>query len=231
VAFTPGSPVAPSPTPSGPDWTAGADDDLELPAKRTALTVRLERCLKCRRDHAGQVYPFYVGVTDGPCLNVLHEASAFLCDDCAAEHLGLRPRQLWQRFVLVAAVGSLLTFLSCGLGRYLALWILILTVLALVRTGRRLTYAYRRLYRWHPFAVHLVTRLAIQLCRREFVTRLRLAEDRAVFLSRPEYLKKLQARQAAGPHGRLVWVPPTPASCSAPPTGADSGRTRAGVTA
>jgi hypothetical protein len=220
TALTSGRPVARSAAHSEPGPGAEGDGDLKPLAGLRTPTFRLERCLKCGKNRAGQSYPFYVGVTDGACLNVRQEASAFLCHGCAAEHLGLNPCQLWPRLFLAAAVGSLVTLLAFALGGFLAVLPLTVTGLAVWRIVQQLSFAYRKEYRWHPFAVHLVTRLIIRLCRQEFVGRLGLPEGKAVFLSRPEYLRKFPARQAAGSRGWLVRIP---RSAAAPGRGTSRG--------
>jgi hypothetical protein len=126
---------------------------------------------------------------------VVHQEGVFVCNRCAADHLGLNVWCILCRMLLVTVIGFVSMVILAALSRvFLPLAMLIMTVVRLGRDARLLGASAGKPYLVESGAAHLVTRWAIQMRRQEVLRGLSLPGTQVVFLSGEEHRAKLKAR-------------------------------------
>jgi hypothetical protein len=144
-----------------------------------------DKCLKCRQKAAGKRYGFYAVRKNEVPSELVHEESAFVCDQCARACLGLRPWWLEARLFLISLAGTFGVLFSLALlhNLILALVLFIGTVQALRHGLRKLDYARRQLYHRDPEADRKITRLAIRLRKAAILQELGLPASQVLFIT------------------------------------------------
>jgi hypothetical protein len=171
----------------------------EFPAHGHNLVHR-NRCLRCQQQAEGRVYRFAVGQGQGLECSILHEETAYICNRCAAARLR---RSAWLLLLTWVPVGLLasggLLALAARVWLYANPWrrgylpavgtLFILSMGLLVVMGLLVRLACRH-WRWTAqqgseharFADPAVTRMAIELRKKDILSRLPLPESSVRFL-------------------------------------------------
>jgi len=172
-------------------------------AAPTAPADAADRCLQCHAQAPGARYRFWVARRQRLTPHIVHEEKAFICDRCAGARLRFAPRVVLLLWVPALALGTLLVsrpfvgdlrrLFTAGIWmrpgqfgpafRLVLLLGLLFLLVALIRLARRQLLAVRyRLFHRLPYSGS-VTRLAIQLRKKELLRDLHLSESSALFLT------------------------------------------------
>jgi hypothetical protein len=183
-------------------YTAKCDPPLPSPHQGASRrkTVYRNRCLRCQNQAEGMDYRFAVVESPSPGYHQVHEEKAFVCNRCAEARLR---RSAW----LVLFTWVPLGFLAFGVLFALAVSVYIngnpfrpgyvptagalflLSMALLVITGllvglvwRHLRWVTGKSYQYDRFPEAVVTRMAIQLRKKEILSWLDLPEESASWL-------------------------------------------------
>jgi hypothetical protein len=162
-------------------------------------TVYRNRCVCCREETMGLDYRFAIGQREGLGCRIVHEETAFVCNRCAAARLRRRAWLLLLTWVPVGllACGGLLALATTVRLYGNPLWrgyvpalvtLFVLSFGLLVVAGLLIRLAYRHLrcvtgYEHEGVVDPAVTRMAIDLRKKEILSRLPVPEASVQFLT------------------------------------------------
>jgi hypothetical protein len=162
--------------------------------------VYRNRCLRCQREAEGMDYPFAVVQSPTAGYHTVNEEKAFICNRCAEARLR---RSAWLVLLtwvpagFLASGGCFLLALrvwlhgnpwrraylpTVGILFLVSLGLLVLTGLAFRLACRHLRWVTGKRYQHERFPDAGVTRMAIEVRKKEIVSRLPLPESRVRFL-------------------------------------------------
>jgi hypothetical protein len=183
------------------------------PPATAASADEADRCLQCHAQAPGARYRFWVARRQRLSPYIVHEEKAFICDRCAGARLRFAPRVVL--FLWVPALALVTLIISRPLVRDLqrlfstGIWMrpgqfgpifrlvlflgLLFLLVALIRLAYKQLQAVReRLFHLLPYSGS-VTRLAIQLRKKELLRTLHLSESNALFLTEED--RAIRARR------------------------------------